>query len=187
MTDFSEMSYEELAAFVSDHLRKNGVENVLTGGGCVTIYSENRWISSDLDFVNIDGVSIKKITDVLAQIGFEEENRYYKNKDLDITIDIISPPLSVGEESISNIDTLKIKDKELKLLKPIDSLKDRLASYYHWNDQQCLEQAVFIREKYDIDLNEIKRWSRNEGMLEKYALFLQYDINDFEPSTGMEF
>ena len=27
---------------------------------------------------------------------------------------------------------------------PTDSVKDRLAAYYHWNDQQALEQAIMV-------------------------------------------
>ena len=62
------------------------------------------------------------------------------------------------------------------MLTPTDSVKDRLASYYHWNDQQGLDQAISIcQEIFDrIDLKEIKRWSKKEGQLKKYEIFLKY-------------
>jgi hypothetical protein len=43
----------ELAAFVCTHLRAGGIEVVLSGGGCVSIYSRNRYVSLDVDLVNV--------------------------------------------------------------------------------------------------------------------------------------
>jgi hypothetical protein len=45
------MTMGELAAFVCSHLQRNGIHVVLSGGGCVSIYSEGRYVSYDLDFV----------------------------------------------------------------------------------------------------------------------------------------
>ena len=54
MKKINEMDTIELAAFVSDYLRKNGVENVLTGGSCAEIYSSEKYVSGDLDFVDLN-------------------------------------------------------------------------------------------------------------------------------------
>jgi hypothetical protein len=43
MKPVNEMSLGELAAYVSSHLRNNGIRAVLSGGACVSIYSENRY------------------------------------------------------------------------------------------------------------------------------------------------
>jgi hypothetical protein len=56
---------------------------------------------------------------------------------------------------------------------PTDSVKDRLAAYYHWNDQQALEQALMVAESQKIDFHEIKRWSAQEGHSEKHRQFLE--------------
>jgi hypothetical protein len=45
------MSLAELAAYVCSHLRKHGIRVVLSGGACVSIYTQNRYQSYDLDFV----------------------------------------------------------------------------------------------------------------------------------------
>ena len=55
---------------------------------------------------------------------------------------------------------------------PTDSVKDRLAAYYHWNDQQALEQAIMVAKVQKINLREVKRWSEKEGHAEKYKDFL---------------
>jgi hypothetical protein len=47
-------------------------------------------------------------------------------------------------------------------------VKDRLAAYYHWKDLQCLDQAVLVAADNDVDLDEIQRWSKHEGMLEEF-------------------
>ncbi len=65
----------------------------------------------------------------------------------------------MGNESIQAFNTIHTSLGTIKLLRPVDSVKDRLASFYHWDDRQGLEQAINICLEQDIDLNEIERWS----------------------------
>ncbi len=51
MIDWGKISLKELAGYVAEELRKRGIDTVLVGGACVTIYSENRYQSYDLDYV----------------------------------------------------------------------------------------------------------------------------------------
>ena len=44
-TDFSDATPEEIAAAVSETLRSHGITAVMSGGGCVSVYSENRYQS----------------------------------------------------------------------------------------------------------------------------------------------
>lgn len=59
----------------------------------------------------------------------------------------------------------------LRLLSPTDCIKDRLAAFYHWNDRQCLQQAVWVAQEREVDWDEIKRWSVQEGEEMKYDVF----------------
>ena len=71
----------------------------------------------------------------------------------------------------------------LNLLSPTDCVKDRLAAYYHWNDLQCLEQALTVTEHREIDFNEVRRWSSLEGMQIKFNEIkerLQHSIAQYE-------
>lgn len=43
MKPVKEMSLGELAAYVCTHLQKYGIHCVLSGGVCVSIYTENRY------------------------------------------------------------------------------------------------------------------------------------------------
>lgn|GEM_PF-5446193 len=57
------------------------------------------------------------------------------------------------------------------MLRPIDSVKDRLSSFYHWNDGQALEQAINICLGQQIDLTEVEKWSLQELQKEKFDSF----------------
>jgi hypothetical protein len=173
VTDPAKLSHRELAAFVSDHLRASGIDSVLTGGACVTIYTRNRYESLDLDFVNIAEAPLAKIKAALQRIGFVPVGRIYVNKKVKYSIDILNPPLSIGEEKITGTNTISIKKMQLKLLTATDSVRDRLAAFYFWNDLQALEQALMVAGKNDVDLDLVKKWSRREGELEKHAIFLK--------------
>ena len=59
----------------------------------------------------------------------------------------------------------------IKLLYPIDSVKDRLGAFYHWNDKEGLEQALSICAEHKVDLEEIEDWSVREKNKEKFQIF----------------
>lgn len=163
MISLGGLSIGELAAFVAEHLNGKGVEVVLVGGACISIYSENAYSSFDLDFIATGMTSRQKIRSALAEINFIEEQRYFKNPETAYFIEFPSGPLAIGDEPPAEITTLRYSTGLLRLLSPTDSVKDRLAAYYHWKDQQSLEQAVLVARDHPVDLDEIQRWSVNEG------------------------
>jgi len=166
-----DMSIMDFALHVADFLYNNGIEVVLSGGACVTIYTKNKYISYDLDFVLISHIAPKKIKETLERIGFQEEGKYFKHKKSQYLIDFLSPPLSLGEEPVKEISKIKKGNKVLMLLSPTDCVKDRLAAYYHWNDEQSLDQALMVYKENQVDLGEVERWSLNEGMEVKFKVF----------------
>lgn len=52
--NWKEISLRDLAGYLSEELRKRGIDTILVGGACVSIYSKNRYQSYDLDFVSYD-------------------------------------------------------------------------------------------------------------------------------------
>jgi hypothetical protein len=167
------LAHRELAAFISDHFRLRGIEMVLTGGACVTIYSRNRYESMDLDFVNVGGAPLKRVDAALAEIGYLPEGRIYVSRQAWYSVDILAPPLSIGGEKISATSAIKVGKMRLSLLTATDSVRDRLAAFYFWDDLQALEQAVMVARANEIDLDIVKKWSKKEGELEKYGIFLK--------------
>jgi hypothetical protein len=168
MKSIKDMSIGELAAFIDGHLRRNGIDVVLSGGSCVSIYTGNKYTSLDLDFVEFGSVSRRKLKKVLQEIGFHEKNRYFISSETDIFLEFPSGPPSVGQEPIKEVLVLNFSTGALRIISPTDCVKDRLAAYYHWGDRQSLEQAVSVAQDNKIDLDEIERWSQVEGKLGEF-------------------
>jgi len=157
------MSLGELAAFVCTRLRKRGIEAVLSGGACVSIYTDNKYESFDLDFIENVPAERKSTREVLLQIGFVEKDRYFEHPDTDFIVEFPAGPLAVGREPVREIEEMVFPTGRLALLSPTDCVKDRLVAFYHWNDLQCLEQALLVIAAKKVDLQEIRRWSVAEN------------------------
>lgn len=115
---------------------------------------------------------IKLIEKALAKLGFKRTGRQFSHEQCPFLIDFVNPPISVGHESIHEFSTLKTSVGSLRLLSPTDCIKDRLASFFHWNDAQVLEQALLVAENRKIDLKNLKRWAKQEGFEKKFEEFL---------------
>ena len=164
------MTRAEFGAFVQEHLRRRGIDVVLSGGACVMIYSQGKYVSMDLDMIHTSLLKPRRklIRDAMGEIGFAEEGRYFKHPDTDMFVEFPEGPPSVGEEPVKDILERKESTGVLKIISPTDCVKDRLAGYYHWDDQQCLAQAVFVAQENQIDIEEIERWSKGEGKLDLF-------------------
>ena len=171
--DWKKMTVEEIGAAIWTHLEKHHIAVVLSGGACVSIYSDNQYTSRDLDFVMSD-YSLKKIDPIMEELGFKRTQmfRHYEHPECHYFVEFPPSPLTVGDELVTKTAIVKNKYGRLRLLRPVDSVKDRLAAFYHWNDRQSLDQAIMIRKTKRISMKEVERWSEKEGALEKYQLFL---------------
>ncbi len=98
---------------------------------------------------------------------------YTREKDCQWLVEFVSPPVTVGNESIQIFNTVTTSLGKIKLLLPVDSVKDRLASFFHWNDKQGLEQAINICLEQDIDMKEVERWSLKEKQEGKFRKFVE--------------
>jgi len=147
------------------HLKRRGIDVVLSGGNCVSIYTENKYASLDLDFIEFNYIDRKKLKKSLLEIGFHENNKYFVNPETDIFLEFPPSPLNTGEEPVKEVITINFPTGELRIISPTDCVKDRLTAYYHWGDQQSLEQAVLVAKDNRISLEEIERWSKVEDKL----------------------
>ena len=169
--DWENINIKGLAGIISKQLNKNGIDAVLVGGACVSIYSKNKYMSDDLDYISFN--TIKEIKPCLEEIGFKQEapNRFV-NDDCEFYIEFLAPPVSIGNEtSIKNFNTMNTKNGKITLLTPTDCVKDRLAAYYHWNDPQSFEQALLVAKKQKINIKNIESWSKKESKLKEFRKF----------------
>jgi len=170
--NWEKIKIKELAALVCHKLNEKDIDAVLVGGACVSIYTKNKYVSYDLDFVSY--ATLKDITSALTDLGFKRESsRHFVRKDCPYFIEFVAPPLSIGSERVKKEEKIKTRFGTITLLTPTDSVKDRLAAYYHWNDPQAIEQAVMIAKTQRVSCKDIKRWSAAEGHEKKYESFLK--------------
>jgi hypothetical protein len=166
------MATGELAAWIATHLRSRGIDVVLSGGAVVEIYTGGRYVSLDMDFIEQSLGTRRKLREALAELGWTERNRYFVHPATAYFLEFPAGPLSVGDEPVAEISQLEFRTGTLHLLSPTDCVKDRLAAYYHWKDQQSLEQAVLVAGSSAVDLGAVERWSRKEKALPQFKVFL---------------
>jgi hypothetical protein len=116
---------------------------------------------------------ITRFSKVMLELGFESHGKEFRHKDIDFFVEFPSGPLAIVNQLIQAEAELNFKGHKLKLLSPTQSVMDRLAAYFHWNDLQCLDQAVWIAKKHPIQIYKIKEWAKREGEEDKLNVFLQ--------------
>jgi hypothetical protein len=166
-----DMDIKELGGLICDALIAKDIYVVLSGGSCVEIYSRGEYTSWDLDLINQYNEQFKKIRAVMYELGFKEQNKYFVHEDTNYFIEFPSGPLGVGDAPVENIAEIDTEAGVLRLLTPTDCVKDRLAAYYHWDDEQSLQQAIWVAQLNIIDLQSIKEWSVKEASEVKYTIF----------------
>jgi hypothetical protein len=171
MKQIRNMSQIELAAYVQDSLQDEGIKVVLSGGSAVYFYSSGKYVSKDLDLININFAKRSRIKSVMEKIGFQERGRYFVNPETQFFVEFPDGPLSVGEEPVKVIDEFELTTGTLRVISATDCVKDRLCAYYFWSDQQGLAQAILVSKSQDVDLKEIKRWSKAEGKEREFEAF----------------
>lgn len=170
--DFKNISIKALAEFVGKHLSKHDIDTVLVGGACVSIYTKNRYISGDLDFITYE--SIKKIKFALKEIGFEyDQRKYFVHPECEFFLEFLTPPIAIGNEPVHTFNKISSSFGEIKILSPTDCVKDRLAAFIHWDDKESLEQAIMVTKNQIVDIDEIKRWAKTEVNGKKITEFLK--------------
>ena len=181
MKPIGQMTMEELAAYVCDTLDKEGIETVLSGGGCVELYSNGRYTSDDIDLIDRFNGGHRKIKQIMEKIGFKEYKmkRYFVHEDTSLFIEFPRGPLGVGDSPVKEVAIKMTQTGILKLLTPTDCIKDRLAAYYHWDDQQSLDQAIWVAIENEFEMKLIETWSQSEGMDTKFLEFKEKLYHSF--------
>jgi hypothetical protein len=147
----------------------------LVGGSCVCIYTNERFGSFDLDFIDLSYTRKKAIAAALAGIGFKPKGstRCFEHKNSPWVLEFPSAPLAVGHEHIkpTQVAELVTAAGTIKLLSPTDCVKDRLLHYYVYRDEQCLEQAKDVARSHPVKWSALKKWHDGEGYADRFQAF----------------
>lgn len=167
--DWKAIKTKELAALIYQQLKKDGIDAVLVGGSCVTIYSNNKYISQDLDYAShADNIELKNS---LAKLGFIHKWKYFVHPACEFLVDFVASSVAIGEEIIRDFNKMKTKHGEFKLLTVEDCVKDRLASFFYWSDRQGLEQAITVCLDHKVNMKKIHNWAKKENHEKKFLQF----------------
>ena len=160
------------ASFVSGFLKRNNIDTVLVGGSCVSLYTRNQYRSYDLDYVTYS--TVEELEVVLKKIEYRRIGRTFRHKESPFILDFPAPPVSIGKEApVERFAAIQTRLGTIIMLRPEDSVKDRLAAFFYWNDTQSLRQAILVTRSANPDLAEVKAWAEKEGEKEKYEYFLK--------------
>jgi hypothetical protein len=100
---------------------------------------------------------MNKVKKALHELGFIKKNKYFCHEKCPWFIEFVSPPIAIGNEPVSKFNYVKTALGTIKMLYPTDSVKDRLAGFYHWDDKQSLEQAIEICLEQKVNFKELER------------------------------
>jgi len=159
----------EIAAWVCAGLSKQNIHPVLVGGSAVSAHTANRYQSLDVDLATVADVGM--IGEIMRELGFRKTGRVWAHPRFKPTVDFVQGPPAVGRMVLTGFQVKKTKYGPVSVTTPTQSVMDRLAAFYHWNDRQSLEQALLIARNTPVGLRQIAAWSKAEGMADKHVIF----------------
>ncbi len=170
----SETSLEEIAALVSQALDDAGIDAVLSGGGAVTLYSKNEYMSTDLDFVTTE--RNKRIAPVVERLGFIPRGREFEHPESRFFIEFPSGPLAFGDRYVDNSEATTVQTQygAVRIITPTQSVMDRIAWFHHGADRQSRDQAIMVARQQEISWDQVFDWAQADGI----ELFIVQQIKD---------
>lgn len=162
----------ELAAIVSEALEAAGIIATLSGGAAVSIYTDNRYESFDLDFVT--AVTLDELKPVLEPLGFVHAGSprlsVFEHPDTKWYLEFPPAPLSFGGTYVDASDSIMLATPagRARIISATHSVMDRLIAAASWQDPPSLDQAVLVarHRSAEIDWDEIDSWVVRERIVE---------------------
>lgn len=84
---------------------------MLVGRLAVEIYTENLYLTKDIDIVNVNYQKPAVLKKEMAVLGFHKRGRIFVNDTTDIYVEFPTAPLSVGDDLITETAFLKLVAK----------------------------------------------------------------------------
>ncbi|MGM0500413.1 MAG: DUF6036 family nucleotidyltransferase [Bacillota bacterium] len=154
----------KIIAVLTSALKENlNVTPVVVGGQAVEFYTGGGYATMDVDI--ICEASTKKIGEILENLGFYRENKYWildSNK-IDLAVETPSGPLAGANDKLTE---LEIGQHTAYFIGIEDIIIDRLNAYVHWNEKWQEEWilGMMVTNYEDIDWEYLKKRSSQEGV-----------------------
>lgn len=171
----------EMAAIISNALEREGIVATLSGGAAVSIYSDNRYVSEDLDFVTI--ALVKELRMALEPLGFKHTGTprlsVFEHPKTRWYLEFPPAPLSFGGTYVDPSECALVDTTlgKLRIITPTQSVMDRLIAAAAWNEAQSLEQALLVAEhqRDNIEWGELDRWVTREEISGDKEIVMFYE------------
>lgn len=152
----------EIATLVSEALEAAGVSAVLGGGGAVAQYSDNEYMTTDLDFITVERNRV--IAPIVAELGFTLEGKDFHHANSSYFLEFPPGPISFGDRYVDSSETTSINTPfgKLRIITSTQCVLDRLAWFIHGRDRQARDQALMVAQRQNIDWDDVYSWARNE-------------------------
>lgn len=173
----------ELVTLVSEALEAAGIVATLSGGSAVSVYTENRYQSDDLDFVTT--ALLEDLEPVLEPLGFVHTGSprlsVFEHPATRWYLEFPPAPLSFGGTYVdaSECAVLSTPAGDLRIITATQSVMDRLSAAAFWQDAPSLDQALLVatHQSSNIDWDEIEAWVLGEGINDTREVIEFYRAN----------
>lgn len=106
-----------MIGIIVSHLGNRGISVVLVGGAAVSIYTDNKYMSKDIDFISSE--DHKKIASAMAELGFKSKGKDFYHPHTRFTVEFPSGPLGIGNQvPIKPEGQIKINGITVKMFSP---------------------------------------------------------------------
>jgi hypothetical protein len=129
-------------------------------------------VSYDVDFVIQLEATGSSGRAVLRVLGFEPSGDHYMHRNSPYLLEFPTGPLAIGDDLVGSWETVRRSDEVLYVISRTDSVRDRLAAYYHWGDAVSFATAVGVARSGSIDVDVIESWSARERKTREFGRFL---------------
>lgn len=138
-----------IVGLITKALEQRGKDIPTVIGGCaLSYYSREVYFTSDIDLAYSDR---EALDEVLSEIGFDREGRYWVNEGLKIAIEVPAGVL-VGEESPAEIVELG-EDLRCRIIGIEDLVIDRLNACKYWKSEIDCEMVELLLARYLKEMN----------------------------------
>lgn len=149
-------------AVITKALEPDKIKPILVGGCAVEFYTFGGYSTGDVDVVVSDR---QRLGEILDQLGFAKEGRFWFRENLDTAIECPAEELAGSTEKVLQVD---IEDMNCFVISIEDLIVDRLNSYVHWQwqDDRHWAKQMMAQHTDDIDWDYLQARCRTEGTAE---------------------
>lgn len=169
---------DDVVFAICTELNARGLKVVLVGGSAATYYAPSAYQSFDADFIAQFAASKEtgeRVVAAMSDLGYylDAQKTFRHRRGSPFAVEFPKGPLAIGGRDVGYRTVTRGREL-LYVISATDSVRDRLCSYYFWNDRAALEAAVDVSlATTDVDLESIRNWSDDEGHATRHAEFLR--------------